>query len=464
MKKFLPLIAMFFYGINSNAQVLINENFSGYSAGNLVSNGTPAWAASSSGVDLQVVTSADNGDGSGTTGNPLVYPGYGSGTNYITTSKNSIKDETKNFLGNQSITATGTTFFYSFVVRADNTGDINTSTSGPAIISLKSGATLFGSFYLRYSSFSSGSLRFGINKGSSTSGTSWYTLPSGTSAFSKTHLVVIRYDVASGTNNDKMYIWVDPTDLTTELLTTSANISLTSGADPSLSSVTALQISQNSSNGTTANWDAFKVGAGTTSAQAWDNLGAAGTILPVKFGTVTAASKGSGVEVNWQVYSESNVSHYEVERSSDGMNFNTIGLVVAKNIDGQLSYNLNDASPVNGTGFYRIKSVDLDGKAAYSVIVKVYTGKATAGSSMYVYPNPVKASAGVSVQFNELSKGNYQVQLFDASGKQVYRQSMSHSGGAITQSIVLPSSVKPGLYVIQVAGEGLKFNKSIIVQ
>ncbi|MGE9310531.1 hypothetical protein ACLOAU_02740 [Niabella sp. CJ426] len=63
--------------------------------------------------------------------------------------------------------------------------------------------------------------------------------------------------------------------------------------------------------------------------------------LPVTFGSVSAKSTASGLQVNWQTFNETNVDHFEVLVSTDGENFKSIGKLASKGINGNSSDKLN---------------------------------------------------------------------------------------------------------------------------
>lgn len=83
-----------------------------------------------------------------------------------------------------------------------------------------------------------------------------------------------------------------------------------------------------------------------------------GLILPVTIINFKAYQQGSGVETQWTCVNEKNMDHYEVQHATNGIDFSSIGSVVALN-NGQtsLNYNFYDAHPANGNNFYRIKAV-----------------------------------------------------------------------------------------------------------
>jgi hypothetical protein len=75
--------------------------------------------------------------------------------------------------------------------------------------------------------------------------------------------------------------------------------------------------------------------------------------------------------LNWAVTSETNVSHYEIEKSNDGKIFNKIGESEAKNFNGLTNYEFTDPEPVNGNIYYRLKIVDENRLYKYSNIIVV---------------------------------------------------------------------------------------------
>lgn len=185
------------------------------------------------------------------------------------------------------------------------------------------------------------------------------------------------------------------------------------------------------------------------------------SVLPVKFGDIKAFEKQSAVQIEWSTYSERKVSHFEIQRSGDGRSFTTIGQVNARNLNYRSDYNWQDASPLTNYNFYRIKSVDIDSKTDYSAIVKISFKKTS--SDFSVYPNPA-INKQISFQAPGLEKGDYVLTINNIAGQQLYRKNFSVNGGAISQSVQLPSSIRPGMYNLQLANNFTVLNKAFIVQ
>lgn len=98
-------------------------------------------------------------------------------------------------------------------------------------------------------------------------------------------------------------------------------------------------------------------------------------ILPINFKSFNVGRiNQSDIALNWQTDNEMNNSHFDIERSSDGANFFTVGKIASQNGQGTNNYNFIDRFAMDGTNYYRLKEVDLDGRFVYSIVQKVFIG------------------------------------------------------------------------------------------
>jgi hypothetical protein len=96
------------------------------------------------------------------------------------------------------------------------------------------------------------------------------------------------------------------------------------------------------------------------------------TILPVNLISFTGSAKSTGNVLNWQVQNEDNVAFYEVQKSTDGNNFNAINKVIAKGLVTVTNYNSED-TPLLSTTYYRLRIVDNTNNFTYSPVIKLNT-------------------------------------------------------------------------------------------
>ncbi|MFN0083220.1 MAG: S8 family serine peptidase [Ferruginibacter sp.] len=187
----------------------------------------------------------------------------------------------------------------------------------------------------------------------------------------------------------------------------------------------------------------------------WINNGGPGANqpLPVSLLSFNANKQEKTVRLAWKTTSEINSSHFVVERSSNGMAFEAIGNVNAKNIPGEHDYSYIDLQPLSPVNFYRLKSVDLNGKFAYSEVRKVNFENSL--FAVNIYPNPV--IAGV---INIISSENcYKAILYDAVGTAVARYKLSGKN-----NLVKVTSLAKGMYQIKIFSDKEVVTEKIIIQ
>jgi Metallo-peptidase family M12B Reprolysin-like/Secretion system C-terminal sorting domain len=169
-------------------------------------------------------------------------------------------------------------------------------------------------------------------------------------------------------------------------------------------------------------------------------------VLPVNFIALKARKVNSTVALDWGTASEQNTSHFDVQRSADGINFITaLGKInAAGNSSIIKNYNLVDAKPLKGWNYYRIKQVDLDGKFAYSNIAPINFEKENV--VMLVYPNP--AINVLTIEYASAITGKLQIQITDAKGATVLQQNQQVVAGRNTNTLNI-SNLAAGMYVLK---------------
>ena len=172
--------------------------------------------------------------------------------------------------------------------------------------------------------------------------------------------------------------------------------------------------------------------------------------LPVTFVSIKASQKNADIMVEWKVEAESNLDHYDVEKSFDGNNFSKAGAVsVGKTNAG--NYHWLDQEPVSGSHYYRIRSVDIDGKTSLTQIVKVMIDHTT--GTISVYPNPI-TNGVVNLQMGNQPKGVYGLRLLNPVGQVLLSKKMEHPGGNHTEKINWDYKMARGMYQLEVTKPG----------
>src|SRR5664279_4722993 len=127
--------------------------------------------------------------------------------------------------------------------------------------------------------------------------------------------------------------------------------------------------------------------------------------LPVTFTSVKAFKQDKDIDVQWRVDNEMNMKQYEVEKSTNGTQFSSIAVKPATaNNGGSAVYVIADASPVEGFNYYRVNSVDVNGKLSYTNLVKVLIGSMK--QDITIYPNSI-TDGMIHLQLVNQPAGNY---------------------------------------------------------
>lgn len=172
--------------------------------------------------------------------------------------------------------------------------------------------------------------------------------------------------------------------------------------------------------------------------------------LPVTFVSVKAFRQNQYILVEWKVENENGLKEYGVERSTDGTHFLMLGVIPALNIS-KAMYPFPDNNPAIGNNYYRIRSLDMDGKIKYSAVVTI--SNENIKSSISVYPNPL-VDGKINLQFVSQPSGNYGIRLFNSAGQELLVKTINHSADNMSETIQLGGNLPHGIYQLEITGPG----------
>ncbi|MBG8554194.1 RCC1 domain-containing protein [Hymenobacter guriensis] len=174
--------------------------------------------------------------------------------------------------------------------------------------------------------------------------------------------------------------------------------------------------------------------------------------LPVQLTQFMAQATGPQVvRLSWATAQETNSATFEVERSSDGQQFAAIGKVAAAGTSTMpRSYQLLDERLPAGAAvlYYRLRQVDQNGTAAYSLVQAVPLA-GTGATRLMVYPNPARDGAATLIG----AAPGTAVQLLDALGRPVLSATADAAGNVV---LSLPTGLPAGMYVVRSGAETLR--------
>lgn len=164
--------------------------------------------------------------------------------------------------------------------------------------------------------------------------------------------------------------------------------------------------------------------------------------LPVTLSSFTGILQNGVATLKWHTEVEDNFERFEIQKSTDGISFQTEGKIATKGNNSDYTFQMKQTSPA---AYYRLKMVNYDGSFAYSLVVPL---SQKINNQIVIYPNP--SSSYIFIR--ESTKG--EILIFDITGKMVQSQSL-HIG----LNKINIQDLAEGEYICTVNGTQLKFTK-----
>jgi hypothetical protein len=182
------------------------------------------------------------------------------------------------------------------------------------------------------------------------------------------------------------------------------------------------------------------------------------SVVPLSLISFSGMMQNGKAALRWTTENESNLSHFVVESGKDGRYFSAQGTVYAFNGTVTNNYSFTGAL-VSGNNYFRLKMVDRDGKYSYSNILLLKNNL-----SPVIKPtvNPIQNHI-VSLRFENLQSGNYQIGFYNSAGQLVQVTGVHHEGITSTYDVPLGGALSSGMYRLKVTGQKEQMNATIII-
>jgi hypothetical protein len=188
-----------------------------------------------------------------------------------------------------------------------------------------------------------------------------------------------------------------------------------------------------------------------------------GNALPVTLVSFTAeAVNNQYIQLNWITASEINNSGFQIERSTDGTSYQSMGWVEGHGTSTVTNdYMYSDLTAIPGVVYYyRLKQVDLDGNFVYSNIVSASLTGDKGFSLTGLYPNPATSQVSIGVISNVNTSAA--VRMTDVLGRDVLVKDWALSVGYNTNLFDV-SSLAAGTYVVTIQSGAVKATKHLVI-
>lgn len=178
---------------------------------------------------------------------------------------------------------------------------------------------------------------------------------------------------------------------------------------------------------------------------------------PVILESFTGRLVNGKVILNWRTSLEINNSHFEVEKSTDGSLYKSIGSVPGKGgINNDYTFTDNDIAAK--VIYYRLRQVDIDGRPTNSkiVIIRGDLGALTAKAS----PNPFGGYLNLSYKLDK--QATLQVRIINTAGYVVKTTTVKGNAGLNNTNIPDLNYLPAGNYVLELIGDNISFRQQLI--
>ena len=177
-----------------------------------------------------------------------------------------------------------------------------------------------------------------------------------------------------------------------------------------------------------------------------------GCPLPVELASFFARYDDGQVNLTWTTHVEENNDFFNVLKSADGYNYDTIGTVKGRgNSSSEYTYNFVDPNPLSGLNYYRLEQVDFDGTSTLTYVV---SASANTVDFIDVIPNPTLDTWRI---FSK--EAIVQVNVYDITG-----QLLSNTIEESTLIELEASHLAPGVYIAEVRTKAGKIIKKRMIK
>jgi len=150
--------------------------------------------------------------------------------------------------------------------------------------------------------------------------------------------------------------------------------------------------------------------------------------------------------LHWETLTETDVDYFVIEKSFNGVDYAPIGIVnsLYHNSTVPSFCNFTDSNTTDGTQFYRIQEVDMNGRGTYSTTVAI-TIRRPLLDMITLYPNPVHEQ--LIIRFFSILHGTGFCHIYSEEGREVMQTAISFESGS-NELNFYTGGLLPGLYYV----------------
>ncbi len=183
--------------------------------------------------------------------------------------------------------------------------------------------------------------------------------------------------------------------------------------------------------------------------------------LPVELTKFTAkVNDNYDVVLDWETATEENNKEFVVERSLDGINFETVTTVRGNgNSSEPIQYQAIDYHPYSGESLYRLKQIDFNGEYEYSKLKSV---KINNKGAIVLSPNPTHFNSSINIHWNieDSNEKDIIINIYDISGKKINSENIMLTRNYGNFNI---NYLNSGVYIIELQYNNIVKREKLII-
>ncbi len=187
--------------------------------------------------------------------------------------------------------------------------------------------------------------------------------------------------------------------------------------------------------------------------------------IPVTLGDITGKICNNTAVIEWNTYSESGARNFELEKSSDGRNFNMIKSIASTGNSNSIknySYVDNDLPKNEEIIYYRLKMIDLDGRFDYSKVIMLKHAL-----SIYIdkcYPDVIDKYGKVNINMVSNKEQKAYIAVYSINGIKIHEKVQLLSKGMNAFMINGFNKANAGVYIIKINAGDFSDHRKVVIQ
>lgn len=193
----------------------------------------------------------------------------------------------------------------------------------------------------------------------------------------------------------------------------------------------------------------------------YDDIQANGsTVLPLVFDYFKVGADDQSANISWKLGGEGNLSSLNVERATDGINFEKIMEYNGDQINTSNAFEYTDQlNKPSGTFAYRIQMISSDGLVSYS---SIQTVSFDSENGFQVLAINAGNNSSISFRVNAGKSGNYIFSLYNLNGNKVAERTAALSAGSQVMQLE-NKPLRSGIYILLGENGNQKISTKVMI-